>query len=95
MADKNGDSKERSITEIEADLNARHQRLADTIDTLAHRVSPAEIKRRGIAAVKAKANDAVAHPDGTPRWDRFATALAIVGGTAIVLGLARRAFHRG
>lgn len=94
MADKKAENKERSITEIEADLEARHQRLSETVDTLAHRVSPGEIKRRTVESLKDKANDAVFHQDGSPRWERLATVLAAVGGTAIVLGLARRVFYR-
>lgn len=95
MADKKAEEQERTISEIEADLNARHQRLAESVDTLVFRVSPAEIKRRTLESLKAQANDVVRHPDGQPRWDRIATVLGLVGGTALVLGLARRAFHRG
>lgn len=95
MADQKAKKEARPISQIEADLDARHARLAETVDTLVHRVSPAELKRRGVESVKAKANDAVFHPSGRPRWDRFATALAIVGGTSLLLGLARRALHRG
>lgn len=84
----------RSIPQIEADLAATRQRLADNVDTLLHRVSPAELQRRGVEALKAKANDAVFTPEGTPRWDRFAVALGVVAGVAVTLGLARRAFHR-
>lgn len=93
MADKKAPA--RSHKEIEADLAATRDRLARTVDELTFRVSPAEIKRRQVEALKAKANDAVFDETGEPRYDRFAIALASVAGVAIVLGLARRAFYKG
>lgn len=92
MADNKAPS--RSHKEIEADLAATRDRLARTVDELTFRVSPAEIKKRQIAALKAKANDAVFDETGEPRYDRFAVALATIAGVALALGLARRAFYK-
>lgn len=85
----------RSQKEIEAELAATRARLTRSVDELAFRVSPAEIKRRQIVALKASANNAVFDPTGQPRYDRFATGLVVVAGVAIVLGLARRVFYKG
>lgn len=49
------DTKEpRSTDEIEADLAASRDRLSRTVDELAFRASPAELKRRGMEKVDAK-----------------------------------------
>lgn len=93
MADKKTPS--RSQEEIKAELDATRTRLARTVDELTFRVSPAEIKRRQIASLKASANHAAFTEDGEPRLDRLAMALGGVAAVAIVLGLARRAFNRG
>jgi hypothetical protein len=92
MADK---QPERSVKEIEADLAATRTRMARTVDELAYRVSPQTIKATAVSTVKGKANEIAYDEDGHPRLDRLATALAGVGGTALVLGLLRRAFYRG
>lgn len=93
MADKKAPS--RSQKEIEAELAATRTRLTRTVDELAFRVSPAEIKRRQIASFKASANNAVYDETGQPRYERLATGLIAVAGVAIVLGLARRVFYKG
>ena len=93
MADKKAPS--RSQKEIQAELDATRTRLARTVDEITFRVSPAEIKRRQIASLKASANHAAFNEAGEPRLDRLAMALAGLAGTAIVLGLARRPFNRG
>jgi len=92
MADKKA---ARSQKEIEAELAANRVRLARTVDELAFRVSPAELKRRQIEALRASANRAIYDEHGQPRYDRLATGLAVVAGVAVLLGLARRAFHKG
>lgn len=93
MADKK--STTRSAKEIEADLAATRERLSRTVDELAFRVSPAEVKRRQVEALKVKANEAAFTPEGKPRYDRLAGGLGGVAAGALVLGLARRTFHRG
>ncbi len=92
MADKKA---ARSQKEIEAELAANRVRLARTVDELAFRVSPAELKRRQLEALRASANRAIYDEHGQPRYDRLATGLAVVAGVAVLLGLARRAFHKG
>ena len=86
---------ERSVKEIEADLAATRTRMARTVDELAYRVSPQTLKANAIASLKGKANDAAFDESGNVRLDRVATVLGAVAGTAIVLGLMRRAFFRG
>ncbi len=85
----------RSVTEIEADLAATRSRMARTVDELAHRVSPDTLKANAVASLKTRANDAAFDADGNVRLDRLAVVLGGVAGTAIVLGLLRRAFHKG
>jgi hypothetical protein len=85
----------RSVKEIEAELAANRDRLSRTVDELAFRVSPAELKRRQIESLKAKVNGIAYTADGKPRYDLAAGALGGVAGLAILLGLARRAFHKG
>lgn len=93
MADKKAPT--RSQKEIEAELSATRERLTRTVDELAFRVSPAELKRRQIVALKARANDLAFDPAGEPRYDRLATGLLVIAGVAVTLGLARRIFHKG
>lgn len=85
----------RSPKEIEADLAATRNRMARSVDELAYRVSPDTLKANAVASLKGKANDAAFDPEGQPRFDRLAVALAGLGGTAVVLGLLRRTFNRG
>jgi hypothetical protein len=93
MADKK--STTRSAKEIEADLAATRERLSRTVDELSLRVTPADIKRRQVEALRLRANEAAFTPDGKPRYDRLAGGLGVAAAGALVLGLARRAFHRG
>lgn len=83
----------RSGKEIEADIKLTRDRLASNVDELASRASPAELKRRAVASLKLKANDATRTPDGKLRMDRFAVVLGSVAGLTLTLGAARRAFH--
>lgn len=85
----------RSVTEIEADLSATRNRMARTVDELAYRVSPQTLKANALASLKEKGNEAAFDADGKPRLDRLAMVLGGVAGTALVLGLLRRTFHRG
>lgn len=50
----------RSVQEIEADLAANRDRLARTVDELAVRLKPAELKRRAVEELKAKKDEKVA-----------------------------------
>ncbi len=85
----------RSMAEIEADLAATRNRMARTVDELAYRVSPQTLKTKALASLREKANDAAFDAEGNVRLDRLAMVLGGVAGTAIVLGLLRRAFYRG
>jgi len=91
MADK---PKPRSEKDIEADLSATRDRLARTVDQLTFRASPAELKRRQLEKLKAKVNEIALDAEGQPRLDRLAGALGGVSGVALVLGFARRLFHK-
>jgi hypothetical protein len=91
MADK---QKPRSEDEIEADLSATRDRLARTVDELAFRASPAEIKRRQIEKLRAKGNEVAFDDDGEARLDLLAVVLAGVSGVALLLGTARRLLHK-
>lgn len=93
-AKKSGEAP-RSVTAIEADLTATRDRLSRTVDELAFRASPAEIKRKQTEKLKGKVHETVYDEDGAPRLDLLATALGVVAGVAITLGLARRIFYRG
>lgn len=85
----------RSMAEIEADLAATRNRMARTVDELAYRVSPQTLKTKALVSLRGKANDAAFDAEGNVRLDRLAMVLGGVAGTAIVLGLLRRAFYRG
>lgn len=85
----------RSTEEIEADLSASRDRLARTVDELAHRVSPAEVKRRGTVKLKAKVDQTIYDGEGNLRLDLVTKVLGGVAGVALVLGVARRMFYRG
>ena len=91
MADK---QKPRSEDEIEADLSATRDRLARTVDELAFRASPAEIKRRQIEKLRAKGNEVAFDDDGEPRLDRLAIALGGLSGVSLLFGVARRLLHK-
>lgn len=91
MADK---PKPRSEKDIEADLSATRDRLARTVDQLTFRASPAELKRRQLEKLKVKGNELAFDAEGQPRLDRLAGALGGVSGVALVLGTARRLFHK-
>jgi hypothetical protein len=98
MADKQPSDtaqKARSTKEIEADLAATRERLARTVDELAFRASPEELKRQQVEKLKASAQRLVFDEHGDVRMDRLATALGVVAGVAVLLGLGRRVFYKG
>ncbi len=90
-----GQQSARSVPEIEADLAQARTRMARSVDELAYRVSPQTLKANAVASLKGKANAAAFDEQGNVRLDRVATVLGGVAGTALVLGLLRRAFFRG
>lgn len=91
----------RSVKEIEADIAATRSRLSRTVDELAYRVSPDTLKTKAKAQVDTQINTFVGQakgkvvdPDGEPRLDNIATALGVVAGTALTLGVLRRVFNK-
>ena len=99
MADK---QPARSTKEIEADIAATRNRLSRTVDELAYRVSPDTIKANAKAKVNTQvhslvgqAKGKVVDPAGEPRLDNIASALGVVAGAALSLGVLRRLFNKG
>ncbi len=82
-----------SIPALEAEISARRDRLAQTIDELAHRVSPKTILSRQTEAAKARFADVATTPEGDLRVERLAAVVAVV---AVVGGwLVYRRLRRG
>jgi hypothetical protein len=71
----------RSAAEIEADIEQTRLRLQGTIDTIAERVKPSNLARRGVDAAKAQVVD----PNGGGL--RTTRAVALAGGLVAVVGL--------
>ena len=72
-----------SIPTLEAEIAARRDRLAKTIDELAFRVKPATILNRQKQAAKARFADVAQTPEGDLRVERvaaFVAVVAVVGG---------------
>ena len=82
-----------SIPGLEAEISARRERLAQTIDELTHRVSPKTILNRQTEAAKARFADVATTPEGHLRVERIAAAVAVV----VVVGglLVYRRLRRG
>jgi hypothetical protein len=75
----------RTAAEIEADIERTRLRLQGTIDTIAARVKPSNVARRGAATAKAQVVDA----EGAVRTVRV-VALAAVGAALVGLALLHR-----
>jgi hypothetical protein len=65
---------ERTEAEIEADIARTRDHLAGTLDTLAARVRPGNVVRRGAAAARAR----VVSPTGRPRPAALVGALGVL-----------------
>jgi hypothetical protein len=81
-----------SIPALEAEISARRERLAQTIDELTHRVSPKTILNRQTEAAKARFADVATTPEGDLRVERIAAVVAVVavvGGWLIYRRLSR------
>jgi hypothetical protein len=92
MSDQNGKSPSgatRSVDQIEADIAAARDRLADTVDELHTRTAPQEIARRQVESVKTKFTEATRTESGELRTERVA-ALAAAAVALIGLGVIRR-----
>jgi hypothetical protein len=82
-----------SIPTLEAEIAARRERLATTIDELTQRVSPKNIIQRQTEAAKARFADVATTPEGDLRVERLAVVVAVV---AVVGGwLVYRRVRRG
>jgi hypothetical protein len=82
-----------SIPALEAEITARRDRLAKTIDELTERLHPRAIIHRQTNAAKARFADVATTPEGDLRVERVAAAVAVV---AVVGGwLIYRRLHRG
>ncbi len=78
---KGGTSPKGSATQLEAQIAARREHLAATIDELAARAAPKEIARRTTVGLREKLRSLTHTPDGDLRTER----LAAVGGAVVVL----------
>ncbi len=75
-----------SIADLEAEVAARRQRLASTIDELTRKATPRAILQRQADAAKARFADVATTPEGELRVERLAAvvvAVVVIGGLAI------------
>jgi hypothetical protein len=81
-----------SIAALEAEIVARRERLAQTIDELTERVRPSSIIQRQTDVAKKRFADVATTPEGELRVERLAAVVAVVavvGGWLIVRRLRR------
>ncbi len=82
-----------SIATLDAELTARRERLAATIDELVEKASPRNILQRQAEAAKARWADVATTPEGELRVERLAVVVAVVtvvGGLVVYRRLRRR-----
>jgi hypothetical protein len=91
----------RSASQIEADLNARRERLTSSVEILIDQVHPNRIKQRGVARLKVlaaeyteKAKSLVFNARGDLRTTRVATAGGGLVGFITLVTLLRRRSRR-
>nr|WP_216652004.1 DUF3618 domain-containing protein [Nocardioides sp. zg-1308] len=75
------------MSALEREIEETRQRLASTIDQLAHRAHPKTIVGRQVAAVKASFVDP---GTGEPRTDNILKAAGAVVGVVVLLVIVRR-----
>ena len=80
-------SVERTPDEIQSDIDAAQQRLADQVDALSDRLAPQSLAEDALGGVK----KVFVEEDGTPKTKP----IAIVAGTLTALVVLRKIFHRG
>ena len=80
-----------TVAEIEAELTARRQQLATSVDELLYQVQPKQIVRRQGEKAQLAFYEATHTPDGELRAERVAGVLGAVAAALIGLGLIRRA----
>ena len=79
-----------AVSQLQAEIAERRDHLSATIDELVTRVSPREILRREVEAVKIKVAEVTHTPDGQLRSELIAGALSAVAVVLIGVGLIRR-----
>ncbi len=82
-----------SIADLEAEVAARRERLASTIDELTRKAAPKAIFQRQTEAAKARFADVATTPQGDLRVERLAAVVVtvvVIGGLVIY-----RRVHRG
>jgi hypothetical protein len=81
-----------SIAALEAEIIARRERLAQTIDELTERVRPSSIIHRQTEVAKQRFADVATTPEGELRVERLAAVVAVVavvGGWLLVRRIRR------
>jgi hypothetical protein len=81
-----------TIASLDAELTARRERLAATIDELVEKASPRNIIHRQAEAAKARFADVATTPEGELRVERLAVVVAVVtvvGGIVVFRRLRR------
>lgn len=78
------DGKPASIKALEADLAARRERLAATVDELTGRVTPQALVAKQKEVIRQRFVAATTTPDGQLRVERIA---AVVAAVTLILGL--------
>jgi hypothetical protein len=87
QADSEPSATDRSPDQIQADIDAAQQRLADQVDELSDRLQPQALAEDAIGGVKR----IFLEDDGSPK----AKPIAIVAGSIASLVILRKIFHRG
>jgi hypothetical protein len=82
-----------SISELEADIAARRDRIARTVDELTARAQPKAIMQRQKDVAKARFADVTTTPEGDLRVERIAAAVAAL--TIVVVLVVVRRSRRG
>ncbi|MBT9255808.1 DUF3618 domain-containing protein [Phycicoccus sp. MAQZ13P-2] len=67
-----------SISQLEAEVVARRERLAHTVDELVGRATPKAIFQRQKEAARARFADVATTPEGELRVERLAAVVAVV-----------------
>lgn len=78
-----------SVEELRADIAARRERLAGTVDELTQRAHPRSIASRQAETAKLRFAEATQTPEGDLRLDRVG-ALAVIAVSLIALGIVVR-----
>lgn len=85
-------SQQKSIAALEAEVVARRERLARTVDQLVETASPRNLLQREVDRAKARFADVAQTPQGDLRVERLAAVVAVVAlvGAAVAYRSLRR-----